>query len=119
MTHIDAVPDNFLITPEKDVYLIDWEYAAMCDCYVDIAMFALYAGYTKTQLDKLIDLYFQKQVEENIRVLIYCYMAVAGLLWSNWCEFKEDLGIQLGDYAKKQYEYAKSYSVLALSIIGE
>lgn len=119
MTHIDAVSDNFLITPEKDVYLIDWEYAAMCDCYVDIAMFALYAGYTKTQLDKLIDLYFQKQVEENIRVLIYCYMAVAGLLWSNWCEFKEDLGIQLGDYAKRQYEYAKSYSALALSIIGE
>ena len=119
MTHIDAVPDNFLITLGKDVCLIDWEYAAMCDCYVDIAMFALYAGYSKENLDKLIDCYFQGHAKYEIRILIYCYMAVAGLLWSNWSEFKEDLGIQFGDYAKKQYEYAKSYSGLVLNIIGE
>lgn len=119
MTHIDAVPDNFLITPGKDICLIDWEYAAMCDCYLDIAMFALYAGYGRRKLDQLMDFYFQGQTEYRIRVLIYCYMAVAGLLWSNWCEFKEDLGIQFGDYAKKQYEYAKSYSELVLNLIGE
>ena len=117
MAHIDAVPDNFLITPEGKVYLIDWEYAAMCDCYVDIAMFSLYADYDKIQVDHLIDLYFENEVDRKTRILIYCYMAVAGLLWSNWCEFKEDVGIQFGEYAKHQYNYAKNYSQMVLHIL--
>ena len=53
LTHIDAVPDNFLFHKkemgEEDVYLIDWEYAGMQDSHVDIAMFGIYAGYTKRQ----------------------------------------------------------------------
>ncbi len=117
MAHIDAVPDNFLITSEGKVYLIDWEYAAMCDCYVDIAMFCLYADYDKIQVDHLIDLYFENEVDRKTRILIYCYMAVAGLLWSNWCEFKEDVGIQFGEYAKHQYNYAKNYSQMVLHIL--
>lgn len=117
MTHIDAVPDNFLITTNKKVYLIDWEYAAMCDCYLDIAMFSIYAGYNKVQLDYVIDLYFDNKTEPKIRRLIYCYVAAAGLLWSNWCEFKEDLGIQFGEYAKRQYNYAKTYAEMVLDII--
>ena len=42
LTHIDAVPDNFLFI-EKDgqekIRLIDWEYAGMQDPHVDVAMF--------------------------------------------------------------------------------
>ena len=48
LTHIDAVPDNFLFTQkngEEEIRLIDWEYAGMQDPHVDIAMFAIYAMY--------------------------------------------------------------------------
>lgn len=44
LTHIDAVPDNFLFV-EKDgkeeIRLIDWEYAGMQDPHVDVAMFCI------------------------------------------------------------------------------
>ena len=49
LTHIDAVPDNFLFFPDgcggEALRLIDWEYAAMQDPHVDVAMFCIYAMY--------------------------------------------------------------------------
>lgn len=108
LTHIDAVPDNFLFTDTR-TYLIDWEYAGMQDPHVDIAMFAIYSLYDKQQVDHLIDLYFQGHASANIRLKIYCYIAVCGLLWSNWCEYKRQLGVDFGEYSIRQYRYAKEF----------
>lgn len=113
LTHIDAVPDNFLLIPDKsgkmDIRLIDWEYAGMQDPHVDIAMFCIYSLYDKERVDYLIDLYFEGDCSEEIRIKIYCYIAVCGLLWSNWCEYKYQLGIEFGEYSLCQYRYAKDY----------
>ncbi len=117
LTHIDAVPDNFLFTKSKngedELRLIDWEYAGMQDPHVDVAMFCIYALYEREQVDHLIDLYFQNTCSEKIRTKIYCYIAVCGLLWSNWCEYKRNLGIEFGEYSLKQYRYAKDYYKIA------
>lgn len=112
LTHIDAVPDNFLFVPEdghETIKLIDWEYAGMQDACVDVAMFAIYALYERKQIDQLIDLYYPEGCEKAIRCKIYCYIAVGGLLWSNWCEYKRQLGMEFGEYALRQYQYAKEY----------
>lgn len=108
LTHIDAVPDNFLFTDDS-VRLIDWEYAGMQDPHVDIAMFCIYALYNREQTDRLIDIYFEGHCPENIRLKIYCYIAACGLLWSNWCEYKRNLGVDFGEYSLRQYRYAKDY----------
>lgn len=109
LAHIDAVPDNFLILQDGSVRMIDWEYAGMQDPHVDIAMFCIYAMYDRRQIDYLIDLYFEHNCPKEIRVKIYCYIAIGGLLWSNWCEYKQSFGISFGEYAKRQYQYAKEY----------
>lgn len=109
LTHIDAVPDNFLFTSDGDVRLIDWEYAAMQDPHVDIAMFCIYAMYDRTQVDRLIDIYFNGNCRSEVRIKIYCYIAACGLLWSNWCEYKRSLGVEFGEYSLRQYRYAKEY----------
>lgn len=113
LTHIDAVPDNFLFFEEADgtrsIRLIDWEYAGMQDPHVDISMFSIYALYDKNQVDELIDIYFEKNCPDTVRIKIYCYIAACGLLWSNWCEYKRNLGIEFGEYALRQYRYAKDY----------
>lgn len=112
LTHIDAVPDNFLFV-EKDgkeeIRLIDWEYAGMQDPHVDVAMFCIYALYNKRQVDHLIAAYFTEGCDESIRIKIYCYIATCGLLWSNWCEYKRNLGVEFGEYSLRQYRYAKDY----------
>lgn len=112
LTHIDAVPDNFLFSNEnlkKQIHLIDWEYAGMQDQDVDLAMFCIYAMYDRKHVDKLIDAYYTEGCPDDIRVKIYCYIACCGLLWSNWCEYKRNLGVDFGEYALRQYRYAKEY----------
>lgn len=112
LTHIDAVPDNFIIS-ESGIHLIDWEYAAMQDPHVDIAMFAIYSMYDKDHIDALIDMYFDCKCDSKIKAKIYTYVAICGLLWSNWCEYKRNLGVEFGEYSLRQYRYAKDYYVHA------
>lgn len=113
LTHIDAVPDNFLFVKnengEEEIRLIDWEYAGMQDPHVDIAMFCIYAMYDRDMVDRLIDAYFTEGCLKQTRVKIYCYIAACGLLWSNWCEYKRSLGVEFGEYSLRQYRYAKEY----------
>lgn len=114
LTHIDAVPDNFLFfhtgedTPEA-LQLTDWEYAGMQDPHVDIAMFCIYSLYDREQCNHLIDIYFRGNCDRETRIKIYAYIAVCGLLWSNWCEYKLRLGIGFGEYSIRQYDYAREF----------
>ena len=124
LTHIDAVPDNFLFhTPEgskeEQLQLTDWEYSGMQDPHVDIAMFCIYSLYDKQQCDRLIDLYFNNSCPDATRAKIYCYIAVCGLLWSNWCEYKRKLGVEFGEYSLRQYRYAKDFYRYAMELIEQ
>lgn len=118
LTHIDANHDNFLfpggMRDESSLQLIDWEYAAMQDPDLDIAMFAIYAMYGREEIDRLIDAYYTEGCPRETRVKIYCYIAVAGLVWSNWCEYKRALGIEFGEYSLRQYRFAKDYYAIVL-----
>lgn len=113
LSHIDSIHDNFLFVKKtdgsEDLRLIDWEYSGMQDPHVDLAMFCIYAAYGKTQTDDLIDIYFHGNCPRVLRIKIYAYMAVCGLLWNNWCEYKQSLGIHFGEYAERQYRYAKNF----------
>lgn len=116
LTHIDAVPDNFLFYLGADgeqLQLTDWEYAGMQDPHVDIAMFCIYSMYNKRQVDRLISIYFDGECPKETRIKIYCYIAACGLLWSNWCEYKRSLGVEFGEYSLRQYRFAKEYYRIA------
>ena len=136
LTHIDAVPDNFLFYKDgagtELLQLTDWEYAGMQDPHADIAMFCIYSMYDKDQVDRLIGLYFDREraAQETAAIVkereageadplsavpaetvtkIYALIAACGLLWSNWCEYKQHLGVEFGEYSLRQYRYAKEY----------
>lgn len=110
LAHIDPVADNFLLTETGDTYLIDWEYAAMQDRDIDIAMFAVYSLLNKEQIDQLIEIYQGDQPDRRQKKKIYAYIAIMGLVWSNWSEFQLKSGQDLGEYAIGQYRFAKEYS---------
>lgn len=123
LAHIDAVPDNFLFFADghggEGLCLIDWEYAAMQDPHVDIAMFCIYAMYDRDQVDRLINQYFTEGCPVRIRIKIYGYIAACGLLWSNWCEYKRSLGVEFGEYSRQQYQYAKDYYKIVRQELGK
>ena len=118
LTHIDAVPDNFLFYNDgstEKLQLTDWEYSGMQDPHVDIAMFCIYSMYDKNQVDRLIDIYFENKCDKKTRAKIYAYISMCGLLWSNWCEFKRNLGVEFGEYSLRQYRFAKDYYHYAMN----
>lgn len=110
LCHIDANADNFIFDNKGHVFLIDWEYAGMQDPDIDIAMFAIYSMFSQDQINRLINCYFQKNVSRQTVTKIYAYIAICGFLWSNWCEYKQSLGLDFGEYSLAQYRYAKEYS---------
>lgn len=111
LSHIDSVADNFLFTPEGRIYLIDWEYASMQDRDIDVAMFAVYSLLGHAEIDRLIDIYQDGRDDRLQRRKIYAYIAIMGLVWSNWCEFKLKSGQDFGAYATGQYRFARDYAV--------
>lgn len=120
LTHIDAVPDNFLFSGSGEserIQLTDWEYSGMQDPHVDLAMFSIYSFYSKEQVDKLLDIYFEDHCDLEVKTKIYCYIAACGLLWSNWCEYKQELGVEFGEYSLRQYRYAKEFYRYAMENI--
>ena len=122
LCHIDANCDNFLFYKDngkEELKLIDWEYAAMQDPHLDIAMFCIYSMYDRKQVDHLIDIYFNHECDKQIRIKIYCYIAICGLLWSNWCEYKSRLGVEFGEYSLRQYRYAKDYYQLVMQRLAK
>lgn len=110
LAHIDPVSDNFVFAPDGHIFLIDWEYAAMQDKDIDVAMFAVYSLLDKQEVDCLISCYQDGAQDDLQRRKIYAYIAIAGLVWSNWSEFKMNCGDVLGEYAPGQYRFAKDYS---------
>ena len=109
LSHIDSNADNFLILPDGQIRLIDWEYAGMCDPLIDISMCAIYSYYNTEQLEKLMQLYFKREPSLEERLVIYSYMALGGFLWSLWAVYKSTLGEEFGEYTLIMYRYAKDY----------
>lgn len=107
LCHIDAIRDNILITEDNSLKLIDFEYAAMQDPMIDIAMYAIYSNYNFEQIRELVDIYF---AEEEIPKYSYekaiLFAICGGLLWYTWGEYMQNNN-ELKDYLKSMYDYAK------------
>lgn len=115
LCHIDPVYDNFLINDES-IKLIDWEYAAMCDPYIDIAMFCIYAEYDREQTDWVISCYLREEPLPQQRMLVYAYMSSCSYLWVLWSEIKRMEGIDYWEYEKGQYQIAKEFYQYAMEL---
>ena len=80
-----------------------------CRIHMSISRCLQYSFYSREQIDRLIEMYFQGHAPFEQKLKIYAYTAACGLLWSNWSEYKRNLGVEYGEYALKQYRYAKDF----------
>ena len=119
LSHIDPNVDNFLMLPDGDVRLIDWEYAGMCDPLVDISMCAIYSYFTEEETRELIRIYLKREPSDEERYTVYAYMALGGFLWSLWAVYKASLGEEFGEYTIIMYRYAKNYYKKCREIVNK
>lgn len=117
LSHIDSVCDNFLFLPNGEVKLIDWEYAGMCDPFIDVSMCAIYSYYDEDEVEKLISIYLEREATDEERFVYYAYIALGGFLWCLWAVYKSSLGEEFGDYTLIMYRYAKKYYKKIMSTV--
>ena len=118
LCHNDFYAPNFLVKGD-DMWLIDWEYAAMGDWACDIGNFvAQGSGYSVEEASAALDMYFErKATPQEVR---HCLGAVGivGFYWYVWAMYKEAMGNPVGDWLFTWYKAARQFTAVALERYG-
>jgi CTP:phosphocholine cytidylyltransferase-like protein/thiamine kinase-like enzyme len=114
LCHGDFVPTNVLIDERGRGRLIDWEYSAMGDSVMDIAMFVIYARMDRSAAEHFLGMYEGGKPGRGALRRFYLSIALSGFLWTVWTEYKQARGKDFGDYGFAMYRYAKEYYAILL-----
>ena len=109
LCHIDYVFANILWLADGGIRVIDWEYSGAADPIIDVAMFSIYAYFSRERADLALSYYLGRKPERSETARLYMYMALAGFLWALWCQYKQGLGEEFGEYTLIQYRYLKDF----------
>ena len=103
--HIDLVPENFIESPQGQLYLIDWEYSSMNDPMWDLAALFLESEFTRQEEEAFLSHYESEQTPVS-REKIAIYKILQDAIWSLWTVYKEEQGADFGDYGVSRYQRA-------------
>ena len=85
LCHGDMFPNNFLLTEEGRIVLLDYEYTGMSDIFYDFACFS--GGWTVEEKQHLLELYFGESRPELLQKL--CDFSVVNWMWNGtWAYLK-------------------------------
>ncbi len=88
-SHNDAQFANFIQTKEKQIYLLDWEYAGINDYIYDIACFG---NVDFEMAEKLLNNY-EDEVDDKKIIRLYAWRMFQCLQWFNVASYKEQIGL--------------------------
>jgi len=117
LCHGDFVHTNVLMLPDGSSKIIDWEYGGMGDPIMDIAMYAIYAGFDKKRIDTSLLMYTGGKTPQDEVLRMYLYVAISGFLWCMWSQYKQAIKQEFGEYPLKMYRYMKDYYTLVKTMI--
>lgn len=113
MCHNDACSNNLLMG-KNAVYLIDWEYAGDNDPASDIASFIINNDYTYEQIDKILEMYFQREMTKEEMCHYYGYIAISSYFYFSWAIYMESTGHDIGMFTYLWFKYASYYGNKAI-----
>ncbi len=115
LTHGDCRDENFLIN-DKEIYLIDWEYAGYGDPGFDIGTYVCGGEHSEEDVNRILFTYFGRTPSVIEKRHFYAYIAISGFFYIHWTMFKESKGQKIGYLKPLWYYYAKEYSKKALEL---
>ena len=108
--HGDTYKHNWMITPEDEVYLIDWEYAGFSDPGVDVGYYIVDAMYDFDEARAFIREYLGDACNEKTLFHFMAYTAIIAYYWFVWAMVRESSGAYVGDALDNWREMAVRYS---------
>ena len=118
LTHGDCRDENFLIN-NREIHLIDWEYAGFGDPGFDIGSYVCGGDHTEGEVDRILFIYFGRKPSLLERRDFYAFISITGFFYMHWTMYKESQGQVIGYLKPLWYHYADEYSKKALPLYND
>lgn len=119
LCHNDFFMLNFLIDPEDNYYLIDWEYAGMSDYANDFGTYCVCCQISPEEVESTLAAYFDREPTHAERCHNLAHISLAGWCWYLWSLLKEAEGDFVGEWLYIYYNYGREYLTKALALYEE
>lgn len=107
--HGDTYQPNWMIKPDGEVILIDWEYSGYSDPGIDVGYYIVDAMYEFDQAEEFIREYLQEDYNEITRFHFMAYTAIIAYYWFVWAMYRESCGAVMGDALANWRDMAIKY----------
>lgn len=107
--HGDTYQPNWMLKPDGDVILIDWEYSGYSDPGIDVGYYIVDAMYEFDQAEEFIKEYLQDNYNETTRFHFMAYTAIIAYYWFVWAMYRESCGAVMGEALTNWRDMAIKY----------
>lgn len=107
--HGDTYQPNWMLKPDGDVILIDWEYSGFSDPGIDVGYYIVDAMYDFDVAEKFIKEYLQDNYNEVTRFHFMAYVAIIAYYWFVWAMYRESCGAVMGEALTNWRDMAIKY----------
>ena len=107
--HGDTYKNNWMLCPDGEVILIDWEYAGTSDPGVDVGYLIIDAGYDFDTAEKFIYTYLGQE-DKNKLFHFMAYSAIIAYYWFVWATYRESCGADTHGALEHWRDMAYKYS---------
>ena len=106
--HNDPLCENWVLSEDGRLYLIDWEYAGMNDGMWDLADVSIEASLTQEQELLLLEAYFDREPTKEELYRFHANKLYLDYLWSLWGKTRVPFdGEPMETYAMERYDRLK------------
>ncbi|MBQ3277505.1 MAG: NTP transferase domain-containing protein [Oscillospiraceae bacterium] len=107
--HGDTYKPNWMLLPDGEVILIDWEYAGFSDPGIDVGYYIVDAMYDFDDARRFIREYLGADWTEKKEFHHMAYTALIAYYWFVWAMYRESCGANMGDALPNWRSIAEKY----------
>ncbi len=104
--HGDTYRPNWMIKPDGEIILIDWEYAGFSDPGIDVGYYIVDAMYDYPAARRFIREYLGERWSEKNEFHFMAYSAIIAYYWFVWALYRESCGANMGEALDNWHEMA-------------
>ena len=108
--HGDTYKHNWMLKPEGDVILIDWEYSGCSDPGIDVGYYIVDAMYDFDEARRFIREYLGDKRTEKKEFHFMAYTAIIAYYWFVWAMYRESCGANTGEALENWHRMAVKYA---------
>jgi len=107
--HGDTYKPNWMIEPDGNVILIDWEYSGFADPGIDVGYYIVDAMYEPEEALRFIREYLQEGRTKQKEYHFLVYTALIAYYWFVWAMYRKSCGADMEESLENWHKMAERY----------